>query len=167
MYTPTSDSSLHTTSTPDFSQSYRDLLGSTNINRPSPAASQGADCSPFSDPYYHQYQGPGFNTGIGAHLPRKSAQVPHHVPPYPASSDSVQGDGAGSGYQAMYSPLICPSQSGRSFADPSTESLQASMAQVIAEVKELAMCITSLSEREVEHSKIMNQLLTHTQAIEA
>jgi hypothetical protein len=67
----------------------------------------------------------------------------------------------------MYSPPIRPGQSGRSFADPSTESLQASMAQVIAEVKELAACVTSLSEREVERSKIMNQLLTRTQAIEA
>jgi hypothetical protein len=51
--------------------------------------------------------------------------------------------------------------------DPSTESLQVSMAQVVAEVKELAARVTSLSEREVERTKIMNQLLTRTQAIEA
>lgn len=67
----------------------------------------------------------------------------------------------------MYSPPTRPGQSGRSFADPSTESLQASMAQIIAEIKELAARVTSLSEREVERSKIMNQLLTRTQAIEA
>jgi hypothetical protein len=53
-----------------------------------------------------------------------------------------------------------------SFTDQATESLHASMAQIIAEVKGLAARVTSLSEGEAERGKVLEQLLTRVEGIE-
>jgi hypothetical protein len=51
--------------------------------------------------------------------------------------------------------------------DQATESLYASMAQLMAEVKGLALHVMSLSESEGEHGEKMNQILTRIEGIEA
>ena len=105
--------------------------------------SHPAEHLPSFDPYYRQYQELG--TSSGSHL--------HH--------DPFQ-----LGYRPLYSPSARPGWSGRSFAEDTTESLHASIAQIIAEVKGLAAHVTSLCERKAEHSEKTNQILTHIKRIE-
>lgn len=50
--------------------------------------------------------------------------------------------------------------------DQATESLHASMAQIVAEVKGLATRVTSLFERESKHDEKVNQILTRIEGIE-
>src|SRR5216684_245783 len=138
--------------------------------RPGPTMPQGAEHPPQFDPYNCQYQGPGVN--MGTHLSHNLGQVPHQIPLYTSSSDSIytwQGDGAGSGYWGLYSPLTPshPHWSGRSFGDQATESLHASIAWILTEVKGLATHVTSLSESEAKLSERTNQILTCFEEIEA
>ena len=119
------------------------------------------------DPYFRQYPGPGINTGPHLH---NSVQISCHVLPYPTSGDPAytwQGDGSGSGYWALYSTPTRPGWSGGSFADQATESLHASMAQIIAEVKGLTARVTSLSNREAERNEKIDRVLTRVKGIEA
>ena len=51
--------------------------------------------------------------------------------------------------------------------DQTTESLHASVAQLMAEVKGLAACVTSLSDMEAEHIEKVDQILTRTDVLKA
>ena len=162
-----SESVHRATPTSECSHSSFESPGGACTDRPGSTASQVAEhLSPF-DPYYRQHQGPGVNTG--AHL-LNPAQISRHVPSYPISGESAytwQGDGAGGGYRSLYSSQTRPGWSGGSFADQATDSLHASMAQVMAEVKGLVARVTSLSEKEAERSKITNEILTRIERVEA
>jgi hypothetical protein len=119
------------------------------------------------DLYNCQYQVPVIN--MGTHFPHNLGQVPHQVPLYSSSNDSAynwQGDGTENGYWGLYSPQTPshPHWSGRSFSNQTMESLHASMAQILAEVKGLDAHITSLSESEAAR---MNQILTHLEEVKA
>jgi hypothetical protein len=157
-----SDSTPHTTPASEYSQSSHRSPSDANIDRPGSTTSQMAEHLPLFDPYYRQYHGPGINTGT--HLSHHSAPVSCHAQPYPSSIDTAynwQGDGAGSGYRALYSPQTRSGGSGGSSVDQSTESLHVSIAQIMAEMKGVAVHVTNLCKRQAELDERMNQILTH------
>jgi len=161
---PPSESVPRATPASEYSQSSQGSPGDAHAERPGSTSSQLAEHLPSFDPYYRQHQGPGIHTGSHLHPP---AQISRHVPPYPTQSDSAytwQSDGAGSGYRTLYSPRTHPSWSGTPFTDQ--ESLHASMAQIMSEVKSLATRLTSLSEREGERNEKMDRILTRIEGIE-
>ena len=166
MYTPqrgTSETPLCATPTSEYAQSSHGSPSDANINRPGSTPSQGSEQQPLFDPFYHQYQGPAINTG--PHL----TQVLQNVPHYTTATDSAytwQSDSMESGYQTLYSPQIRPGRPGGYFPDQATESLHASMAQIIAEVKSLGTRIASL-EKNGEHCESTNPLLTRIEGLEA
>ena len=79
--------------------------------------------------------------------------VPRHVPAYcsnPISNDPTytwHSNSARGGYQALYTAYDHP---GALILDQSTESLHATLAQIIAEVKGLAAHVTGLCEMEAK-----------------
>jgi hypothetical protein len=155
MYTPAGgqrrtlspfESVLHTSSTPEYTQSSHGSPSDVpHIERPGSTASQSAEHLPPFDPYYRQYQGPGIHTG--SHL-QNSAQIPcsaqilRYAPYYSTSSDPAytrQGDGTESGYQLFFLQSHLSWSSGP-FINQAIESLHASMAQIMAEVKGGGLC---------------------------
>ena len=180
MYTPTgpqrctpsslspSESIPRTTPAPEYSQSSHGSPSDANIDRPGSTTMQLTEHPPLFDPYYHQYHGPGINTGT--HLSYHSAPVLRHAQPYPSSNNTAytwQGDGAGGGYRALYSPQTHPGGSDGSPVDRSTESLHASIAHIMAEMKGVVERVTSLCERQAELDKRTTQILTRIEGIEA
>ena len=166
MYTPqrgTPETPLHATPTSKYAQSFHGSPSDANINRPSSTPSQGSEQQPLFDPFYNQYQRPAINTG--PHLTQVSRNVPH----YTTTTDSAytwQSDSTESGYQTLYSPWIRPGRPGGYFPDQATESLHASMAQIIAEVKSLGTRIASL-KKNGKRCESMNPLLIHIEGLEA
>src|SRR6266849_2409266 len=162
MYTPQRgmpETPLHATPTSEYTQSSHGSPSDANINRPGSTSSQGSEQHPF----YRQYQGPAINTG--PHLTQVSRNVPH----YTTTTDSAytwQSDSTESGYQTLYSPWIRPGRPGGDFPDQATESLHASMAQIIAEVKSLGTRIASL-KKNGERCESTNPLLTRIEGLEA
>src|SRR5258708_3167850 len=80
------ESTLRSPHTPEQFHAFQGSPSNARISRPGSTTSQAADCSLLYDPYYHQYQGLGINTG--AHLPHDLGHVSHHVPPYNTNNDS-------------------------------------------------------------------------------
>ena len=139
-----SDSTPHTTPASEYSQSSHGSPSDANIDRPGSTTSQVAEHPPLFDPYYRQYHGPGINTGT--HLSHHSAPVSCHAQPYPSSIDTTynwQGDGAGSGYRALYSPQTRPGWSGGSSVDQSTDSSRLVRRVFCGSIHRVVACVHS------------------------